>query len=121
MTLAQQPLESHDVHSRRLTQHAEEMLESGDRLQASEKAWGAVAHRLKVVADNRGWKYETHIDAFRVVNDLAEEQQNPRIRTLFSVAHGLHIDYYEDIKTTDYLRGELEDVKELLAILERIE
>lgn len=121
MTLARQPIESHDVHSCRLIQHAEEMLDAGDRLQASEKAWGAVAHRLKVVADNRGWKYETHTDAFRVVNNLVREQQNPRIRTLFSVAHGLHINYYGDIKTTDYLRGELEDVKEMLAILERIE
>ncbi|MYE53706.1 MAG: hypothetical protein F4X34_00725 [Chloroflexi bacterium] len=121
MTLAQQPLESHDVHSRRLIQHAEEMLESGDRLQVSEKAWGAVAHRLKVVAESRGLKYETHADAFRVVHILARDEQNPQIRTLFSVAHGLHINYYGDIKTTDYLRGELEDVKRLLSILERIE
>ena len=52
MTLTQQPIESHDTHSRRLIRHAEEMLDAGDRLQASEKAWGAVAHRLKVVADN---------------------------------------------------------------------
>ena len=73
MTLAQQPLESHDVHSLRLIQHAEEMLESGDRLQASEKTWGAVAHRLKVVADNRGLQYETHADASKVVHSLTIE------------------------------------------------
>ena len=121
MTLAHEPIESHDVHSRRLIQHAEEMLESGDRLQASEKAWGAVAHRLKVVADNREWKYETHTDAFTVVHNLAIEQDNHRIRQLFSVAHGLHINYYGDVKTTDYLRSEIDDVKELLEILEGIE
>ena len=121
MTLAQQPIESHDVHSRRLIRHAEEMLEAGDRLQASEKAWGAVAHRLKVVADNRGWKYETHADAFAVIRNLAVEEDNPRIRELFSIAHGLHINYYGDIKTTDFLRSEIDNVKELLDILERVE
>ena len=121
MALAQQPIESHDVHSRRLIRHAEEMLEAGDRLQASEKAWGAVAHRLKVVADSRGWKYETHADAFVVARNLAIEQDNPRIGELFSIAHGLHINYYGDIKTTDFLRSEVENVKELLSILERIE
>lgn len=118
--LAQQPIESHDVHSRRLIQHAEEMLESGDRLQASEKAWGAVSHRLKVVADNRSWKYETHADAFMVVRNLVIEQQNPRIGTLFDVAHGLHINYYKDERPIDYIRRQLEDVKELLDILERL-
>lgn len=99
MALAQEPIESHDIHSRRLIQHAEEMLEAGDRLQASEKAWGAVAHRLKVIADARGWKYETVTDACTVVLNLAREQRNPQIRTLFDVALGLHINYYGDIKT----------------------
>ena len=43
------------------------------------------------------------------------------MRQLFSVAHGLHINYYGDVKTTDYLRSEIDDVKELLEILEGIE
>ncbi len=121
MTLPEQPIESHDIHSRRLIRHAEEMLEAGDRLQASEKAWGAVAHRLKVVADNRGWKYETHTDAFTLVRNLDREQRNPRIRTLFDVAHGLHNNYYKDTRPIDYIREQIADVKELLLILERIE
>ena len=35
------PIEDHAVHSDRLIRHAWEQLEQGDRLQASEKAWGA--------------------------------------------------------------------------------
>lgn len=120
MTLAQQPIESHDIHSRRLIQHAEDMLEAGDRLQASEKAWGAVAHRLKVVAEKRGLKYETHADAFTVARSLSVEEDNPRIREIFSIAHGLHINHYGDVKTTDFLRSEVDNVKELLDILERL-
>ena len=48
-TIGERPIESHLVHSRRLLAHAEEWLEKGDRLQASEKAWGAVAHYFKVI------------------------------------------------------------------------
>ena len=82
--------------------------------------WGTVAHRLKVVADKRGLRYETHADAFAVARNLAVEQDNPRIRQLFSIAHGLHINYYGDMKTIEYLIGEIEDVKELLDILEHL-
>ena len=121
MTLPEQPIESHDVHSRRLIRHAEEMLEAGDRLQASEKAWGAVAHRLKVVADNRGWRYESHTDASRVIRGLTMEQGNPRIRTLFDVAQLMHMNYYKDTWEIGYIRDQVSDVKELLLILERIE
>lgn len=35
MTLKEQPIESHEIHSRRLLSHAEEWLDKGDRLQAS--------------------------------------------------------------------------------------
>ena len=34
--------------------HAEEELAKGHRLQASEKAWGAVAQQLKAIAEQRG-------------------------------------------------------------------
>ena len=47
------PIETHQIHSERLMRHAEEQLAKGDRLQASEKAWGVAAHRLKEFADQR--------------------------------------------------------------------
>lgn len=121
MTIRERPIESHLVHSRRLLAHAEEWLNKGDRLQTSEKAWGAVAHYFKVIADSRGWEYETHTDAFQVAHNIAIEQDNPLIRQYFSIAHGMHINFYRDIKPLDFLRAELEDVKELMDILERID
>ncbi|MCY4652410.1 MAG: PaREP1/PaREP8 domain-containing protein, partial [Dehalococcoidia bacterium] len=60
MTLRSEPIEAHYIHSQRLIQHAEEKLAEGDRLQASEKAWGAVAHYFKHIAAQRGWRYVTH-------------------------------------------------------------
>ena len=56
------PIADHAAHSAALLVHAQEMIDKGDRLQASEKIWGAVAHKLKeirpearlVVAEARG-------------------------------------------------------------------
>lgn len=121
MTIGERPIESHLVHSRRLLAHAEEWLDKGDRLQTSEKAWGAVAHYFKIIADSRGWEYETHADAFQVAHNIAIEQDNPLIRQYFSIAHGMHINFYRDTKPLDFLRDELENVKELMDILERID
>lgn len=121
MTIGERPIESHLVHSRRLLAHAEEWLDKGDRLQTSEKAWGAVAHYFKIIADSRDWEYETHTDAFQVAHNIAIEQNNPLIRQYFSIAHSMHINFYRDIKPLDFLRAELEDVKELMDILERID
>ena len=117
--VVKQPIESHVVHSERLTRHAEEQLVSGDRLQASEKAWGAVAHHLEGIAEQRGWSYRTHADVFRVVDRLSREMGEPGLKTLFAVANGLHQNFYEDAMELDYVRAEIEDVKELLDMLRR--
>ena len=117
--VVRQPIESHEVHSERLIRHAEEQLTNGDRLQASEKAWGAVAHHMKSIAERRGWSYRTHADVFRIVDRLSREMGEPRLRTLFAVANGLHQNFYEDAMEIDYVRTEIEDVKELLDLLVR--
>lgn len=117
--VVKQPIESHAVHSSRLIRHAEAQLANGDRLQASEKAWGAVAHHLKGIAERLGWSYRTHADVFRIVDRLSREMGEPRLRTLFAVANGLHQNFYEDAMELDYVRTEIEDVKALLDMLGR--
>ena len=67
------------LHSARLMRHAWQQLGKGDRLQASEKAWGAVAHRLKVVANARGWKYDTHRDVYDIKDRVAAETDDPHL------------------------------------------
>ena len=121
ITTISPPIESHQVHSRRLMQHAEEWLALGDRLQTSEKAWGAIAHYLKVIADRRGWQYETHADSFRVARSLAAAENNPQIRHLFYAASDLHRNFYIDYMPLDSLASQIEDVKEFLALLHAIE
>ena len=121
MTTPNQPIESHEVHSRRLILHAEDELDRGDRLQASEKAWGAVAHYLKIIADRRGWQYTGHSDAHIIAGNLAREEGNPEITQLYNVANRLHTNFYIDRKTTDVLRSDIEEVKTLLEMLRAVE
>ena len=120
MTTARvEPIESHDVHSERLMRHAEEKLAEGDRLQASEKAWGAVAHRLKAIAERRGWEYNTHAQVYRIIKRLSVERDNRQIAVLFSAAKGFHQNYYIDAMPLEELNDEMENVRELLRLLEQ--
>ncbi len=114
-----EPIESHDIHSERLIRHTEEKLAEGDRLQASEKAWGAVAHRLKAIAERRGWEYNTHAQVYRIIKQLAVERDNKQITVLFSAAKGFHQNYYIDAMPIEELNDEMENVKELLRLLEQ--
>ena len=110
------PIESHEVHSERLLRHARIELEKGDRLQTSEKAWGAVAHAIKVVAAHRGWRYDTHADATRVIVRLIPELGD-RVYLLYGVANYLHNNYYMDVMPLEELRRDLAYVEELVAML----
>ena len=120
-TTAQPQIESHQTQSRRLIQYAEERLALGDRLQAAETAWSAADICLKAIADRRGWRYEVHADSFRVVQNLADEENNPQISLLFSAAHDLYRNCDIDVIPLDFLADQIGDVKEFLAILHAIQ
>ena len=114
------PIEPYSTHSRRLMEHAEEQLAKGDRLQASEKAWGAVAHQIKAIADRRGWEYESHPQVYGIVDRLAKETEDPeKVRLLFAVAAGLHRNYYIDATPLSAIEFQISEVKTLLDILTR--
>ena len=116
------PIEPHTTHSLRLMEHAEEQLAKGDRLQASEKAWGAVAHQIKAIADRRGWEYDNHQQVYGIVERLANETEDPQeVRDLFVIANGLHKNYYIDATPLSEIEYEVGRVKTLLNILTRPE
>ena len=116
------PIEPYTTHSRRLMEHAEEQLAKGDKLQASEKAWGAVAHQIKAIADRRGWQYEKHQHVFGVIRRIANETEDPKnVLRLFDIARGMHDNFYLDSTPLDYIQFQLGEVKELMDILTRPE
>ena len=76
------PIEPHWAHSERLMQHAFDELAKGDRIQASEKAWGAMAHTLKAIADERGLTYGQHNQVRGVLHAITAEVADPTRRGL---------------------------------------
>ena len=110
--------ESHISIGRRLMLHADDQFNAGDFLQASEKAWGAVAHFLKAHAVPRGLPHSSHYDLRQVANELVQETGVDRVRELFSICESVHANYYEAWMSEEELEGSIGNVKELIALLE---
>ena len=93
----QAEIDNHMEVSDRFLQDARYEFERGDLPQASEKAWGAVAHYLKSEAKFRGWPNESHRDLIDVAFDLARETNDPeRADELFGLVSQQHVNFYED-------------------------
>jgi hypothetical protein len=103
--------------SEHLIRQADAELEKGDHLQAGEKGWGAVAHALKAVAEQRGWNHNNHFLLQEVAMQLFTEFDSPRLAFLYDAADRMHQNFYENIMSRDDVEFRISGVKELLAEL----
>ena len=110
--------ERHSITSRELLVKAEESVAQDDLLQASEKGWGAAAHMVKGLAQNRGWQHNGHRELYQVVNRLAQETDDRGLRILFNSASALHSNFYEDWMPKEMVEDSLTQVREFLQKLE---
>ena len=69
---------------------------AGDRLQASEKLWGAASHALIAVAQQRDWPHGSHRALKRAVQLLADETGDAALDDGFAVAEKFHANFYHD-------------------------
>jgi hypothetical protein len=107
--------------SRRLIQKAQQELDNGDDLiQASEKAWGAVAHGLKSIAALRGWNHHHHLLLEDLAAVLQLQTNSAYILDRFDVAEKLHTNFYENRLEPDTLQHRINRCRELRDELERI-
>ncbi len=107
-------VELHVRISRQFMRQADEEFAKGDRLQASEKAWGAAAHAVKAVAQQRGWRHDGHRYLFDAIDSIYRETGDPELRDLFGRANSLHMNFYEDWQSNEYVKDGIERVKILL-------
>ncbi len=122
MTFSNNSSENHLHISRRFLRQADEELSSGDHIQASEKAWGAVAHYFKSIAARREWRQNRHRDYYTNMELLrALSADRDEFRRLFYVADGLHANFYNDYLTAEQVSESIEDTKKLIAMLDQIE
>lgn len=118
--MTQAEIDNHIQTTERFLRHADEQFEEGDMPQASEKAWGAVAHYLKSVAKFRGWRNSSHSDLSAINDDLSYETSDPRmVRFLYRSVSQLHQNFYEDWLTDQSVADGIEDARELIDRLER--
>jgi hypothetical protein len=113
--------DEHKAVSRRFIQQADDELEHGDQLQASENAWGAAVRVVKSIAEQRGWEHDSHRHLFTAARRIAEEEQDPKIRELFGVASSLHINSREGWMDAETVTAGIEDVKLFLTKLDPLE
>jgi hypothetical protein len=74
---------------------AQEQLELGDTMQASEKAYGAVAHAVKACAELRNWNHFNHYRVELVLDQLREEWDDPDLVNLHGAVKDMHNNYFE--------------------------
>ena len=115
------PIEPHSRHRDRLLRHADKMLEKGDRLQASEKIWGAVAHGIKHIARRRKWPNHAHEDLQDIARYLSEKEKTSHLYTLFKAVEHYHRNFYADTRRIPDIRTGKREADELVELLKRID
>lgn len=115
------PVESHDVHCRRLLERAAELIAQGDRRRASEQLSGAAARRIEALAMARGWPYRGLADGRVIARYVADHVENPQIGVLFKVALGAHQNVYDDDWEDEEFAVALGEVRALIDLLDAAE
>ena len=107
----------HIATSHRFILQADAELAAGDLLQASEKGWGAAAHAMKAIAEEHGWRHDSHARLFTIARRLARETGRSEIIELFYVASDTHKNFYEGKMTKENIAVGLAKIRTLLEIL----
>lgn len=94
---------------------------TGDKLQASEKLWGAAAHALMAIAMQNSRRLVSHNSFRDTAERLSDEHSDPSIEYGFAHAERFHRNFYHD-DMTDYelniLRPKVHDlVNRVVALL----
>ena len=93
-------------------------LDEGDLLQASEKGWGAAARMVKAVAEERGWRHNSHGNLHRAVDRLVGELADEGLEELFRSAGELHRNFYEGWMTEEAVARGLRAVEDFVRRLD---
>ena len=108
-------VEHHRKTSVRLIRQARYELEKhGDRVQACDKAAGAVAHAVKAAAEARQWRSGSHNYRRRIVHLLTAEYELSDLPAMQAYADQLHSNFYEDLMYEEEVQDLLERVTGLL-------
>ncbi len=103
--------EGHLVISRDFVNHAREELARGNRLQASEKVWGAASHALKAIAMQRGWRHGHRSYIFAIAAQLGAEYGRPDFASKLGIADSMHGNFYSNEQDADSIGNAIAEVE----------
>ena len=118
-----QPPEARRAMGQRLIKQARYELESGDRLQAGGKAWGAAVQYLKIIGEQRGWGHESNRQLQSLGKHLAAEFPEYGGKLAMSLSDAYfkgHENFYENRRRLRDVREAVEGIEETIPILERL-
>ena len=105
--------------SRRFIQQAPYELDRGDRLQATEKAWGALAQMLKAHGQQRGWlNLGGHRTVGHIARQLHLEYNDIDVASAYIAADNGHRNFYDNEMSPPEIEGIIADVANILPALE---
>ena len=110
----------HAQLSKWLLKHAQEQLERGDTMQASEKAYGAVFHAAKGYGELRGWNHFSHYRVGLIYDQLSDEESDLTLSSDFGIIESLHNNYLEYELPTNRVRGGLDVARKLVERLDNL-
>ncbi len=105
--------------SRRLIQQAREELDNGDRLQATEKVWGALAQMLKAHGQQRGWmNLGSHRTVGHIARQLDAEYSEIAVASAYIAADNGHRNFYDNEMSPPEITEIIAEVANVLPRLE---
>ncbi len=104
--------------SQRLLKYAQEQLERGDTIQASEKAYRAVFHAAKGYGELRGWNHFNHYRVGLIYDQLSDEESDLTLTSDFGIIESLHNNLLEYELPTNRVRGGLDVARRLVERLD---
>ena len=117
-----QSAEDRRAIARRFILQAREELERGSRLQAGEKAWGAVAHNLKAIGESRGWRHESHQQVENIGRQIVAEYQDSDLgEAILDAYHKGHENFYENQRSEETIQEVIDRVEIALPVLEALQ
>ena len=99
---------------------AQQELNRGDAVQASEKAYGAVSAAAKAYGEKRGWNHYNHHRVGLILEQLREEWQEPFLNNAYGSVEALHNNFFEHELATVKVQDHIDLAKALVARLEEI-
>ena len=96
-------------------------IERGELEEACNKLWGAAAHAIKAVAEQRGWPHYAHTLLEDAVKRLVYDEGAPRdLLIQYMTASSYHQRFYGQPPAPEFIRAGQELVAEFIGTLESL-